>query len=296
MSKTKQQIAMGAGRNSIIANVLLSVFKLFGGIVGNSAAMVADAVHSITDLIGTVVALIGIKIAGKKPDKNHPYGHERFESVASLVLAALIAVVGVGIGSTGVQTIISGQHNEITMPGLLAMIAALVSIGVKEGLYWYMRAVAKKIDSSVLMADAQHSRADGLSSIGSFIGIFGARIGFPILDSVAAIIICAFILKTAISITIDALGRMTDKACDDDTVSEIRDIAMQQDFVEGVDQLKTRLFGNRIYVDIEICVRSNATLKEAHDIAQQVHDSIEAIFPKVKHCMVHVNPANENDS
>jgi len=295
MSNTNQQIAMGAGRNSIIANVLLSIFKLFAGIVGNSAAMIADAVHSITDLVGTIIALIGIKIAGKKPDKNHPYGHERFESVASLVLAALIAVVGVGIGWTGVQTIISGQHNEITMPGLLAMIAALVSIGVKEGLYWYMRAVAKKIDSSVLMADAQHSRADGLSSIGSFIGIFGARIGFPILDSVAAIIICAFILKTAIGITIDALGRMTDKACDDETVSKIRDIALQQDFVEGVDQLKTRLFGNRIYVDIEICVRSNATLKEAHDIAQQVHDSIEATFPKVKHCMVHVNPANEND-
>ena len=293
MQKTNQQIAMQAGRNSIIANVFLSIFKLCAGIFGNSAAMVADAVHSITDLISTVVAIIGIKLAGKKPDKNHPYGHERFECVATLILATLISLVGVGIGWAGVQMIITGQYNEIGLPNLLALSAAVVSIGVKEAVYWYMRAVAKKIDSSALMADAIHSRADGLSSIGSLIGILGARVGFPILDSVAAIIICVFILKTAYGIFIDTIGRLTDRSCDDETLDKIRNVIIGQCDVLGIDQLKTRLAGNRIYVDVDISVNQSHTLNEAHAIAQCVHDVIESTFPKVKHCMVHVNPAQE---
>jgi len=290
MKKSNEKIAMQAGRNSIIVNVLLSAFKLFAGIFGNSAAMVADAVHSITDLFSTIIAMIGVKLAGQKPDKEHPYGHERLESIATLILAALIAIVGVGIGWAGLQMIISGQFNEVGIPTLLAMVAAIVSIFAKEGVYWYMRSIAKKIDSSALMADAVHSRADGLSSVGSLIGILGARIGFPVLDSVAAIVICLFILKTAFGIFVDAIGRLTDKACDDETVDKIRNVIMAQDAVEGIDQLKTRLAGNRIYVDVDISVNSSATLQEAHGIAQCVHDAIEREFPKVKHCMVHVNP------
>ena len=293
MQKSKEQMAMRAGRNSIIANVLLSILKLLGGIIGNSAAMVADAVHSITDLLSTVIAIIGIKLAGKKPDKTHPYGHERLECVATLILAALISVVGVGIGWAGVQMIVSGQFNEIGVPGMLALVAAIISIGVKEGVYWYMRSVAKKIDSSALMADAVHSRADGLSSVGSLVGVLGARLGFPILDSVAAIVICLFILKTAFSIFVDAIGRLTDRACDDKTIEEIRNIIMAQNYVEGIDQLRTRLAGNRIYVDVEICVNATFTLQEAHNIAQCVHDAIERELPKVKHCMVHVNPSEK---
>ena len=292
MEQSNQQLAMKAGRNSIMVNVFLSIFKLCAGIFGNSAAMIADAVHSFTDLVSTVVAMIGVKLAGQQPDKEHPYGHERFECVATLILATLISIVGIGIGWAGVQMIISGQFNEIGVPSLLAMVAAIVSIGVKEGVYWYMRSVAKRIDSSALMADAVHSRADGLSSVGSLIGIIGARIGFPVLDSVAAIVICIFILKTAFSIFIDAIGRLTDRACDEKTIKEIRNIILSQNDVEGIDQLKTRIAGNRVYVDVEICVNSSATLQEAHEIAQCVHDAIENEFPKVKHCMVHVNPSN----
>jgi cation diffusion facilitator family transporter len=252
--------------------------------------MIADAVHSITDLFSTVVVLIGIKMAGQKADKSHPYGHERFESVATLILALLIASVGVGIGWVGLGRVFDGHYEDIAIPTLLALIAAIVSIGVKEGLYWYVRSKAKKIDSSALMADAWHSRADGLSSIGSLIGIIGARIGFPIFDSVAAIIISIFILKTAFSISKDAIGRMTDRACDDETVAKMQEIILKQDLVKGIDQLKTRLAGNRIYVDVDISVNAKATLKEAHNIAHVVHDAIEKEFPKVKHCMVHVNP------
>ena len=288
--RSNEQIALAAARNSIIINVVLSAFKLFAGIVANSAAMVSDAVHSFTDLISTVIAIIGVKLANKKPDKEHPYGHERFESVATLALAVLVFSVGVGIGWAGVQRIVSGEFREVGMPGVLALAAAAISIGVKEGVYWYMRAAAKKIDSSALMADAWHSRVDGLSSIGSFVGILGARMGFPVLDSVAAIVICLFIVKTAISIARDAIGRMTDRACDDTVVDAMREVILAQDHVNGIDKLMTRIFGSRIYVDVEICVPAALSIGEGHEIAQQVHDAIERNFPKVKHCMVHVNP------
>ncbi|MCL2526941.1 MAG: cation diffusion facilitator family transporter [Defluviitaleaceae bacterium] len=289
-TKSNEQTAISTARNSIIINILLSSFKLFAGIFANSAAMVSDAVHSFTDLISTVIAVIGIKLANKKPDKEHPYGHERFECVATLALALLVFTVGIGIGWAGVQRIISGDISGLSIPGILALVAAIVSIGAKEGLYWYVRAAAKKIDSSALMADAWHSRVDGLSSIGSFIGILGARLGFPVLDSVAAIVICLFILKTAISIAQDALGRMTDKACDDTTVEAMRVVILIQDAVNGIDTLRTRIFGSKIYVDVDISVAPTLSIAEGHAIAQQVHDAIEKSFPKVKHCMVHVNP------
>jgi len=290
MKKSNEQIAISVARNSIAVNIVVSAFKLFAGIFANSAAMVSDAVHSFTDLISTVIAVIGVKLANKTPDKEHPYGHERFECVATMVLSLLVFTVGIGIGWAGLQRIISGNTNELGMPGLLALVAAAFSIGVKEALYWYVRAAAKKIDSSALMADAWHSRVDGLSSIGSFIGILGARLGFPILDSVAAIVICLFIIKTAISIMKDALGKMTDRSCDDATIDAMREVILTQDAVDGIDRLMTRLFGNKIYVDVDICVAASLTLGESHAIAQQVHDAIEKSFPKVKHCMVHVNP------
>lgn len=290
MKKSNEQLAMRVGRTSILINIGLSAFKLFAGIFGQSTAMISDAVHSITDLAGTIIALIGIKVANKQADEGHPYGHERFESVATLALAALISVVGIGIGWAGVQTILAGDFGYLAMPGVVALVAAVISIGVKEGVFWYVRAAAKKTDSSALMADAWHSRADGLSSIGSFIGILGARMGFPILDSIAAVVICVFILKTAVSIALDAIGKMTDKACDDKTVEEMRKIILAQESVEGIDLLRTRVFGNRIYVDVEIAVSTSFTFVEAHNISHQVHDIVEKSFPKVKHCKVHANP------
>jgi len=290
MQKTNQQIAMGAARNSILVNIFLSAFKLFAGLFANSQAMVSDAIHSITDLFSTLIAIIGIKLANKQPDKEHPYGHERFECVATLMLAALITIVGVGIGWAGFQTILAGNFDELSIPGVLALVAAVLSIAVKEGVYWYVRAAAKKIDSSALMADAWHSRADGLSSIGSFIGILGARMGTPVLDSVAAIVICLFIIRTALSISMDAIGKMTDHAADSALEDEMRAVILSQDEVKGIDELKTRIFGNKIYVDVDICINGEITVNDAHDIAQNVHDAIEGSFPKVKHCMVHVNP------
>lgn len=276
--------------STIIGNVLLFIFKLIAGMLGNSAAMISDAVHSLSDVISTIIVIIGVKLANKQADKDHPYGHERFECVAALILAVILFATGIGIGYSGIKTIIAGHYEALTIPGSLALIAAIVSIVVKEGMYWYTRAAAKRINSSALMADAWHHRSDSLSSIGSFIGILGARIGFPVLDSVACIVICFFIIKAAFDIFMDAIGKMTDHSCDDETVENIHSLIGSLGGVHGIDLLKTRIFGDKIYIDVEITVDGNATLHDSHQIAHAVHDTIEQEFPKVKHCMVHVNP------
>lgn len=291
MQKTDEQIAMRVSWVSIAGNVVLSTFKLLAGIFAHSAAMVSDAVHSISDVFSTVIVMVGVKLANRKPDREHPYGHERFECVAAIILSAVLFATGAGIGWSGVQKVIAGSYSGLAAPGLLALVAAVVSIALKEGMYWFTRAAAKKTNSGALMADAWHHRSDALSSVGSFIGILGARMGFPLLDPIACIVICLFILKAALDIFRDAVGKMTDKSCDDETAAAIRSLILAQQAVEGIDSLKTRQFGNRIYVDAEITVDGAATLNEAHAAAQQVHDAIETQFARVKHCMVHVNPA-----
>jgi cation diffusion facilitator family transporter len=292
MERSNQQIAIRVSTHTIIGNVVLFIFKLIAGIIGNSAAMISDAVHSLSDVLSTMIVIIGVKLANKQADKDHPYGHERFECVAALILAAILCATGIAIGYGGVRTIIAGHYETLPIPGLVALIAAIVSIAIKEAMYWYTRAAAKKINSSVLMADAWHHRSDSLSSIGSFVGILGSRIGFPILDSVACIVICTFILKVALTIFMDAIGKMTDRACDDETIASVTSLILSLDGVHGIDLLKTRVFGDKIYIDVEICVDGNATLHDSHQIAHAVHDAIEAEFPNVKHCMVHVNPMN----
>ena len=289
--KTNSQIALAVTRNTIIANMLLTAFKLFAGIFAGSMAMISDAIHSLSDGLSSIGVFIGIKLASKKPDKEHPYGHERFESVAAIILSIVLVITGIGIGWAGIDRVIHGVSGEIPIPGILALVAAGVSIATKEGMYWYGRYWAKKIDSSILMADAWHSRSDGLSSIGSFIGIFGARMGFPILDPLAGVIIALFILKVAFDIFKNALRAMTDTTAGDDIEDKIRTITLEQEHVKCVDSIRTRLFGDRIYVDVEIGVDGSLSLSEAHDIAETVHDVIENKLEKVKHCMVHVNPA-----
>ena len=291
MDKTRMQIAAGVTWRTITANVMLSAFKMFAGIFAGSAAMVSDAVHSISDLLGDVVVLISVKMANPEPDKDHPYGHERIECIAGILVSAILFAAGGLVGWNGLQTIIAWNHHEvIAIPGVLALVAAVVSIAVKEGMYWYIRAHAKRIDSVALMASAWHSRSDSLSSIGSFAGILGARMGFPVLDSVASVVICLFILKVALDIFMSATRQMLDKACDDETIDKIRQVALEQEAVLGVDMIRTRVFGNKIFVDMEISCDGDSTLHQSHEAAQSVHDAIEANFPKVKHCMIHVNP------
>lgn len=286
-----EKIAMKVSFYSIIANVFLSIFKLLAGVIGKSGAMISDAVHSASDVFSTIVVIIGVKLANKKEDKEHPYGHERLECVAAMILAMSLILVGIGIGISGIKNIVSGNYEYLTIPGILALVAAVVSILVKEAMFWYTKIAAKKINSSALMADAWHHRSDSLSSIGSFIGILGARLGFPVLDSIASVVICIFVLKAGYDIFKDAVKKIIDEACDDETISRIQDIATLQEGVKKVDMIKTRLFASKVYIDLEISVDGDRSLKEAHEVAQNVHDEIEKSIDFVKHCMVHVNPA-----
>ena len=289
--KENEAIAMRVSARSMALNIVLTAFKLVAGIVAHSGAMISDAIHSASDVISTIIVMIGVKMAGKAPDRNHPYGHDRFECVASIVLSVMLGLTGAAIGIEGLRNIVGSSYLHLTVHGKLALAAAVLSIVTKEGMFWYTRINAKKIRSSALMADAWHHRSDALSSVGSFVGILGARLGFPIMDPLASVIISFFILKAAFDIFLDAISKMTDHACSDPVVNALRKTILAVPGVEGIDVLRTRDFGSMIYVDVEIQAEGSLTLYEAHDIAQQVHDDIEQDFPNVKHCMVHVNPA-----
>ncbi|MDD6468046.1 MAG: cation diffusion facilitator family transporter [Erysipelotrichaceae bacterium] len=290
-----QKVANKVSLITIVGNVLLSVVKLLAGMIAHSNAMISDAIHSASDVFSTFVVIIGIKLASKKPDKEHPYGHERLECVAAIILAIVLLFTGLGIGMEALKNILHGNYSELQIPGMLALIAAIVSIISKEGMYWYTRYYAKQIDSSALMADAWHHRSDAFSSIGALIGIAGARLGFPIMDSIASLVIFVFIVKAAYDIFKDAMDKMVDHSCDEQTEKQIYDCVMKNENVLGIDLLQTRIFGNKIYVDVEIQVDASYTLQKGHDIAEAVHDDIEQNFPKIKHIMIHVNPAKREN-
>ncbi len=282
--------ALKVSFTAIIFNIILSILKFTAGFFGNSAAMISDAVHTLSDLLSTIVVIVGVKLASREDDDDHQYGHERFECVAGIILATMLFITGVGIVYSAFLNIFSGNYQTAEIPGTIALIAAVISILMQEFLFQYTKRVAKKVGSGALMADAWHHRSDALSSVGSFIGIFGAMLGFVVLDSLVAVIIGGVIVKVAYSIFKDSIDKMTDKACEPQTVDKIMGIAKSCDGVLKVDMLKTRVFANKIYIDIEITVDSNLTLHKAHEIAEAVHDKIEIAIQEVKHCMVHVNP------
>lgn len=290
-----QHVADRVSAVSIIGNLMLSVFKLIAGITAHSNAMISDAVHSASDVFSTVVVIIGIRLSSKEADKEHPYGHERMECVAAIVLAMILFMTGLGIGLEAAKNILSGSYGELQIPGILALAAAVVSIVSKEAMFWYTRINAARIDSSALLADAWHHRSDAFSSVGALIGIAGARLGFPVMDSVASLVIFLFILKAAYDIFMDAVNKLVDHSCDEETERQIYDRVMQHEEVTGIDSLHTRIFGNKIYVDLEIAVNGSYTLDRSHEIAEEVHDDIEKNFLKVKHIMVHVNSAKTEE-
>ena len=286
-----EAVATRVSAVSIVINLLLAAFKFIAGIVGRSGAMISDAVHSTSDVLGSMIVIVGVRMSAKEPDEDHPYGHERMESVSSLILAGILAVAGLTIGKEALLSILSGEYETSVAPGMLALIAAIVSIVVKESMFWYTWIHAKRIKSGALKAEAWHHRSDALSSVGALIGIGGARLGVRILEPIASIIICLFILKVSIDIFREAIDKMVDHACDEKTERAICTCVERQDGVVKVDMLRTREFGRKIYVDLEISADGKLTLSDAHRIAQRVHDSVEEEFPDVKHIMVHVNPA-----
>ena len=278
----------------ILGNVFLSAFKLFAGIFGNSGAMVSDAVHSLSDVFATFIAFIGVRLSQQEEDAEHPYGHERLECVASLTLGLILAGTGIGIGITGVKKLFFSAE-AIEAPTFLPLIAAVISIVVKEAMFRYTMYYAKKLDSAAFKADAWHHRSDAISSVGSFIGVGMAKLGLPFMDPIAGLLICLLILKVAFDIVKDAVKKMLDTSCDRSVEQSIKTFIEEQPGVVKIDLIRTRQFGNKIYIDLEIAVRRDSSLLEAHAVAEGVHSAVEARFPSVKHIMIHVNPAEPEE-
>ena len=284
------KIAMEVSQKSLAVNIILSAIKFIAGVIANSGAMISDAIHSASDVFSTIIVMIGVKLSAKAEDDDHPYGHERLECVAAIILAMLLSMTGLFIGYESVQKILSAETENLPVPGTLAVAAAVISIGVKEGMFWYTRHFAILVKSEALMADAWHHHSDALSSVGALIGIVGARLGLPVLDPVAGLFICFFIVKAAFDIFKEAVEKMVDHTGDIAFENALRDKILSYAEVHSIDLLKTREFGNRLYVELEISVDGNLTLRDAHEIAENLHNDIEKTFSQVKHIMIHLNP------
>lgn len=283
----KKDLAYHVSIVTIITNLILTILKLITGFVGNSKAMLSDAIHSASDVLSTFIVMLGIYVSKKKSDRKHPYGHERFECIAAIILAIILAFTGIGIGFSGIESI---KQNKIIIPNIIALIASIISIVVKECMYHYTKKAALKLNSGALLADAWHHRSDALSSIGSFVGILGSMLGLSFFDPLASVLIALCIIKVAYDILKDALAKMLDTAVSEEIENDIIDLVKENTAVLNIDDIKTRLFGSKIYVDLEIAVAANLSLIEAHNIAEDIHNQVEEKIPHCKHCMVHVNP------
>lgn len=276
---------------TVLINFLLFLFKLIMGLIAHSKAMVSDAIHSLSDVISTFVVIIGLIFSANAPDKEHPYGHERIESVIAIILAFFLFLTGMGIGILGIKDVL--LSSSLKIPGTLALVAALVSILVKEGMFQYTKRVAKKLASVSMMADAYHHRSDALSSIGSFIGIFLSRLGLVVFDPLCSIVICILIVKSSIEIFMDATKGMIDKSCDDKVKNQIITMIMNTDNNLVINDLKTRMFASKIYVDAELALDGSLTLNESNNIVNNIHDVVEKELPIIKHLNIRTIPKSE---
>ena len=270
---------------TVLINALLGVVKLYAGITASSYAMISDAVNSFADVVSSLIILIGVRISAKQADKNHPYGHERFECITALVLSFIMLISAFEVGKGAV----TGRSDLI--PGTLAVITAIATVIVKAVLFVTTIAIAKKASSSSLKVLAFDHVSDVVATLGGLVGILLSRAGYPIFDKISGVIICLFIAVSALGIFKNVVSKLTDEAVPKHVEAQIRAVILSDEGVSKIDLISTRQFGDRIYVDIEIAVRSDLSLITAHEIAERVHDKIESEMPAVKHCTVHVNPA-----
>lgn len=283
----------------IITNVLLFGYKLFAGIVGKSQAMVSDALHTASDVVADFIAIVGLSVAKRKEDRRRPYGYEKVECIATLILGLILIYVAYEIGSKAViglwDYFVKGVRDAIPIPGRVALIAAFVSIVTKEALYRYVIHYAKTLNSPTLKATAWHHRSDSLSSIGALLGVGGAMLGLAFLDPIASVIICVIVFRVGLSVLRSSLQNLIETAMPYEDELAIYELVMTADGVETVNELKTRMFGPKYYVEITIGCAPSITLDQGHDIAEMVHTMIEAKFPEVKHVSVHVDPSDAED-
>ena len=277
-----------------IVNFLLLVFKFFAGIVGHSAAMLADTVHSLSDFITDIVVIVFVRIAGKPEDKGHDYGHGKYETLATAIIGLLLLCVGFGIfwnGASSIYTFLRG--GQLESPGVVALVAALVSIVSKEILYQYTVIQGKKLNSQAVIANAWHHRSDALSSIGTAIGIGGAILlgdHWRVLDPVAAVVVSFFIMKVSVRLLIPCVDELLEKSLPEDVEKEIEQTVLSFPGVSQPHHLRTRRIGNYYAIELHVRMDGKITLEEAHSTATAIENKLKEMFGKGTHVGIHVEP------
>lgn len=280
---------------TIFINCFLSFVKLLAGTISNSKALISDGIHSLGDVVTIIIVMIGLHLSGHKEDEDHPYGHERMECIVAIILSGVLFVLGVGIGLDGIEQIVSKSYDDLVIIGNIGIIAAIISIITKEWLFWYTRSVAKKIKSSALLAEAWHHRTDVVASIGSLVGVVLAKIGYPIGDSIASIIISLFIIKTSLDIFKDATGGLIDKACNADILSSVTEIILNNNEILDIKNIRSRCFASKVYLDVDIYVDNNIEINTLYQTINNVSGEIINTIDVVKDCRIVFIPILEKN-
>lgn len=277
-----------------IVNIVLLVFKFIAGILGHSAAMIADAIHSLSDFLTDIIVIVFVRLSSKPADHDHDYGHGKYETLATSVIGMALAVVAVMLGWDGIEKIIYVmQGNQLESPGIIALWAAILSIVLKEWIFRATRKVAKEENSKALEANAWHHRSDAMSSIGTAIGIGGAVMlgdSWAILDPIAAIVVCILIIVTAFKIIRQASGELLEESLPKEIEDKIEQIAYQDPLVSDIHKLHTRRIGNIIAIEMHLRMPSDITLAKSHIHATSIEKSLKQEFGNGTHIMLHIEP------
>lgn len=270
-----------------IVNVLLTSFKFYAGIVSGSSAMISDATHSASDIAATLTVYLGLRLADRPADETHHYGHGRLESIAAKIVSIILMFTGVTLGWDALQRLLSG---DVQTPGTIALWAAAISIVSKEALYRYVHRIGCSLGSTAIQAEALHHRSDAFSSIAALAGIGGARLGYPILDPLAGLFVAVLISRMGVIMYLQSISELVDKAPGRQTVNAIIEAATHTPGVNSVNNVKARIHGSRILVDLRICVDPRISVAEGHTIAQNAKANVRRQNEKVEDVLVHVNP------
>ncbi|MBL7091931.1 MAG: cation transporter [Candidatus Omnitrophica bacterium] len=271
----------------LFTNIALTIFKFFAGIMGLSRAMVADAMHSFSDILTTGIAYIGICVGERPADEDHPYGHGNAETIAASLVSLIIFIIGIWVGILAMLAVIRG---EFRTPLNIALLAAVVSIVVKEALFRYTIKVGRISNSPAVVADAWHHRSDAYSSVAALIGIGGARISFLYLDPIAGLVVSGFIVRIALKLIRSNIGIIMDERPHSAFINNIKAIARETEGVRKVDSIKVHRRGSQFTIDLEVEVDSSKTVDEGHRIASSVRTKLLKRMRNIRDVMIHVNP------
>lgn len=296
MRNENSKAILKAIKIGLMFNIVLTIIKLSSGIIGNSQALISDGLNSFSDVFISVMLLIVLKLATKKPDHDHPYGHEKYEGLAYFVLGIIFVITSTYIFIVAIIAITEYIKNpgSVASPELLTVFVAFIALIIKLIIYFYYRKISKKFDSPTIKADSKNHLIDAWATFISLIGLVLVQFNLVIFDYVASIIIGLFILRLGLQILLESISYLVDQAPAEDEVKDIKILIQSIQGVITIDELKVRKHMTQKYVDVEIGVESTLSLEKAHQIAEHVHHAVEKKFPEVIHCMVHVNPHRDN--